>query len=138
MKKIISNSIRETDQIAAEFAEKLTGGEVFGLVGNLGSGKTTFVQGIAHVLEIKEKVTSPTFVILKEYQTNKDFSLVHADLYRIDSLADAESAGLFDYLGKSDKICFIEWADKIKNDLPKKTKFIKFKFLNKNTRAIVI
>jgi len=136
MKKIISHSVKETNQIAAKLASKIKGGEIFGLIGNLGSGKTTFTQGLAKALKIKDRLLSPTFVILKEYPTEKDFSLVHVDFYRLNNPTDLESIGIFDYLGKKDKICFIEWAEKFKNQLPKQTKYIKFTFIDKFTRKI--
>lgn len=135
---MLSKSFGRTQKIAADLTNRLSGGEIFGLVGNLGSGKTAFVQGIAKGLGVKEKITSPTFVILKEYRTSKKFSLVHIDLYRLKTLQDVLDVGLADYLGKKDKVCLIEWADKIKNYLPKKSKIIKFKFIDKNTREINI
>src|SRR4030043_2411237 len=112
MKKILSKSAEETKNIAAKFARNLKGGDIISLSGNLGGGKTTFVQGIASGLGVKEKITSPTFVIIKEYQTIKNFSLVHIDLYRITNFSEAKTAGIEDYLGKSDKVCVIEWGEK--------------------------
>jgi tRNA threonylcarbamoyladenosine biosynthesis protein TsaE len=144
MKKILSESITKTDKIAAEFAKKLKGGEIYGLIGNLGSGKTTFVRSVAKALGVKGTILSPTFVIIKEYRIpDKRFAispklqfLVHIDLYRLKNTDDIKSIGIEDYLGKKNKVCFIEWADKIKNDLPQNTKYINFKFIDKNTREI--
>lgn len=132
----ISKSSQETKDIAAKFASKLNGGSTISLSGNLGGGKTTFVQGLARGLGIKEKITSPTFVIIKEYPTIKNFSLVHIDLYRINNFSEAKSAGIEDYLGKPDQVCVIEWGERIKEHLPKNTKLIKFKFIDENTREI--
>lgn len=136
MKKILSKSVEETKNIAANFAAELNGGDVISLSGNLGSGKTTFVQGLAEGLGVGKKVTSPTFVIIKEYSTIKNFSLVHVDLYRISSYSEAESAGLSSYLGENNKVCVVEWGEKISEFLPDKTKFLKFRFVNENTREI--
>ena len=69
--KTITHSANETIKIARQFAKKLKGGEVIGLVGDLGAGKTVFVKGLALGLGIKEKITSPTFVILKKYDISK-------------------------------------------------------------------
>ncbi len=91
---------------------------------------------MAEGLGVKKKITSPTFVIIKEYPTIKDFSLVHVDLYRISNFSEAQSAGLSDYLEKPNKVCVIEWGERISDFLPDKTKLIKFKFIDDNTREI--
>lgn len=145
MKKYISKSVKKTQKIAAQFAKKLKGGDVVSLSGNLGGGKTIFTQGLAKSLGVTENLTSPTFVILKEYKTlenefsgktKKPFDLVHIDLYRIEKFEDARSAGVSDYLGNSKKVCIIEWGEKIEDHLPEGTKNINFKFIDKNTREI--
>ena len=136
MKEVISKSVEDTHKLASRIAAKLKSGDVLGLSGNLGGGKTTFVQGLAKGLGVQEKITSPTFVIIKEYPTIKNFDLVHIDLYRITSFTEAKTSGIEDYLGKPGKICVIEWAERIKEHLPDNTKFIKFKFINDSTREI--
>ena len=136
MNKILSKSSQITKDVAAKFASKLKGGDIISLSGNLGGGKTTFGQGLAEGLGIKEKITSPTFVIIKEYPTIKHFSLIHIDLYRINNFSEAKTAGIEDYLGKSDKVCVIEWGEKIKDFLPENSQFIKFKFIDDSTREI--
>lgn len=136
MKKISSKSAKETKTIAAKLASKLKGGDVICLSGNLGSGKTTFVQGIGEGLGVKEKITSPTFVIIKQYLTIKKFNLIHLDLYRISDFSEAKTAGIEDYLSKPDNVCLIEWGERIKDYLPTNTKYINFKFINENTREI--
>lgn len=144
---MISHSTQETMKFAQEFARKLKGGEVVGLIGELGSGKTVFVKGLAQGLRIKEKITSPTFVLLKLYdilrpQTHlrgvrkKVRVLVHVDAYRMESLEDIKSVGIEDYLGRDDTIMVIEWAEKIKEILPKDTIYIKFGHLSQNSRKI--
>lgn len=138
---MISHSARETIEYAQKFARRLNGGEVIGLVGDLGSGKTIFVQGLAKALGVKENITSPTFVILKVYKIPKKsihpfiylsihpLFFVHVDAYRIEKAEDAESVGLSDYLGRKDAIIVIEWADKIKKILPKSAIYIEFEHL---------
>lgn len=141
---MISHSAQETIKYGQQFAQKLKGGEVIGLMGDLGGGKTTFVQGLAKGLKIKQNITSPTFVILKVYNILRPnlhlrgVSLVHIDAYRLESIEDIKSVGLEDYLGRKDAIVIIEWAEKIKKVLPKNTRYLKFKFIDEKTREIII
>lgn len=94
--------------------------------GDLGSGKTTFVKGLANALGIKSNITSPTFVLMKEYRL-KNGQLTHVDCYRMNSYQDAEGIGLDEKFNNRDGIVVIEWAEKIKQILPKNTKWIMFK-----------
>lgn len=120
-------------------AKSLKGGEILALSGDLGGGKTTFVKGLAKGLGIRALVTSPSFVIVKEYKgRGLSKSLVHVDLYRLKGPEEIESLGLSDYLGKPDKISVIEWAEKIKEILPKKTIWLEFEFVDEKTRKIRI
>jgi tRNA threonylcarbamoyladenosine biosynthesis protein TsaE len=125
----------------------LKGGEIIGLIGELGGGKTTFVKGLAKGLGIRDLVTSPSFVLIKEYKIKSQISnlksqiLTHIDLYRLKNIEEIESLGLLDYLGKPDKIVVIEWAEKIKNMLekiPAKKIWVEFEYLNENKRKIKI
>jgi len=137
-KVFITNSFEETQNLAANLAPKLKGGDILALSGDLGGGKTTFVQGLAKGLGIKEKVQSPTFVLMKIYQVpKKKFSLCHIDLYRLKNKKDIESVGFQDYLRNNDYICVIEWAEKIKKILPSKAKWIKFEYVDEKTRKII-
>ncbi|GAH09692.1 unnamed protein product, partial [marine sediment metagenome] len=97
---MITKSKEETKELAAKLAKKLHGGQILALVGDLGGGKTTFVQGLAKTLGVRQKITSPTFVLLKDYKTKKNFDLVHVDLYRLDKVEEIESVGVSDYLAK--------------------------------------
>jgi len=104
---------------------------VIGLEGDLGSGKTTFVQGIAKGLGIKGKITSPTFVIMKKY----DF-LYHIDCYRIKS-KDLLELDFKEIIKQSGNIVVIEWAERIKKVLPKDVIWMKFEYLDKDKRKII-
>lgn len=141
-KEIVSHSSEETKKFAQQLAANLKGGEVIALKGDLGAGKTTFTQGLAKGLGIKERIQSPTFVLLKEHEVKskklKVKSLIHIDCYRLKSANDALSIGLTDYLSKRDTICVIEWAEKIKKILPKNTIYIKLEHIKENSRKIVI
>jgi len=135
---MISCGQNETIEYAKKFAKKLKGGEVIGLIGELGSGKTTFVKGLAEGLGIKESITSPTFLMLKEYDIlrpkvhlvgvhRKVRILVHVDAYRVENIKDIKSVGIEDFLSRKDAIVVIEWAEKIKKILPKNAIYIYFK-----------
>lgn len=136
----ITKSEKETLTLAKKFAAKLKGGEVIGLVGDLGAGKTAFVRGVAKSLGIKNRITSPTFVLMKNYKVKHDKikMFVHIDAYRLKTDRDLEAIGAKEYFGRPDTIVFIEWADMVKKILPKKTIFIKFKHLITNNRSIII
>ena len=113
---------------------------IIGLEGNLGSGKTCFLQGFASGLGIKEKITSPTFVIMKKYKLNDkkiSFSyFYHIDCYRIKKPKELLCLGFKKIISEPQNIIAIEWADQIKNILPKKNINIKFIFIDKNKRKI--
>ena len=137
--KFISNNDKETIEFAKKYAKNLKGGEVIGLIGNLGAGKTNFTKGLALGLGIKNKITSPTFVVMKVYQTEKNKKinkLIHIDAYRLSSMESLSTIGLEEYLEKKDNVIIIEWADRIKKFLPKKTKFLEIK-INQDKRTIL-
>lgn len=137
MKAHKSVSLPEIKDLSEILAKQLKGGEIFALVGTLGAGKTTFVQAVAKQLQIKRKITSPTFVLLNQYpaklKTGKKILIYHLDLYRVKNFKEADALGLKEFWGKHDTVTFIEWADKITKYLPKKTKLIKFSGLPTKT-----
>lgn len=142
MKKVITKSEAATRKLGEKLAKQLTGSEVIGLVGDLGTGKTVLTQGLAKGLGIKKIINSPTFVLMKNYQVKgkKIKQLCHIDCYRLDDPQSLIDIGIEDYLGREDTVCIIEWADKIKKILPKKQiKWIKLKHGQKeNQREIVL
>ena len=129
-------------QFAHSFTEKLRQSQqaiVIALRGDLGSGKTTFVQNVAKSLGINEDVTSPTFVIQKTYEIPKksEFKkLVHVDAYRLDSAEDLTKLGFQDVLKDKESVVFIEWPEKISSVLPKDVEYIDFKFIDETKREI--
>mgnify|MGYP005849805013 CR=1 FL=1 len=133
-----TTSVTATQDLAKKLATTLQGGEVLALAGNLGSGKTTFVQGLAIALGVKDNVNSPTFVLMKVYEANygQIKQLVHIDTYRLSTADELLAIGLDDYLHQNDTVVVIEWADKIRQILPKQTKDIKFTNINETTRQI--
>src|SRR5664279_132953 len=121
MKKVvITNSFEETQQLGNSFAAQLKGGEVLALYGDLGSGKTTFMQGLAKGLGVIKTIISPTFIIMRTYDTGS-MKLYHVDLYRIENEKDVNGLGLFELMEDPENIVAIEWPDKIENLLPEKT-----------------
>jgi len=111
---------------------------VIGLEGDLGGGKTTFLQGLAKGLGIKQKILSPTFIILKKFKIqNSNFkNFYHIDCYRISKPKETLGLGLKEIISNPQNIVAIEWPDKIKKILPKNSIILKFQFVNKNSRKI--
>lgn len=133
---IISSSVKQTQVIASKLASRLRPGDILALVGNLGSGKTVFVKGLARGVGIKEKeVLSPTFVLLRQYQGRQ--TLNHFDLYRLKDIRQLEQIGYEEYF-YGGGITVIEWADRIKKALPKEHLRIEFKVLSEKRRLIKI
>ena len=116
---IISHSSSQTQRLGTRLGELLHGGELLLLDGQLGTGKTTFTQGLAQGLGISENVNSPTFTLLKEYRGQpRDGTrprvgpaLYHFDLYRLDNPEEILDLGFEDYFYSSG-VCVVEWADK--------------------------
>lgn len=120
--EIKSNSPKETQKIAQKFAKEILPGDIIALYGDLGSGKTIFAQGLAKGLKIKRKITSPTFVFMRSYPfkfKKQDLTFYHLDLYRGEQEKDFARLGLEEVF-QEDSVTILEWAQNIKNSLPKK------------------
>lgn len=130
MKRLTKVSLGGIIRLSKAVAKSLKGGEIFALVGPLGSGKTTFVQAVGKHLKIKRRIASPTFTLLNRFSVKlpgkKTAQLYHLDLYRAKNYREVKALGLEEFLGKPGTVTFIEWADKIKKHLPKKTRRINF------------
>ena len=134
----VSNSESQTINFASKFSKKVKLGSVIALIGNLGSGKTTFTKGFAKGLNIKEHVGSPTFKIVSEYE-GQYFNLYHIDSYRLKNSNDFLKIGGEEFLIQEIGFTLIEWADLISDILPKKTITINFSRLNhENSRRIEV
>ena len=115
---VISRSETQTESIGTILGQHVQPGDVVALIGDLGAGKTCLTRGIARGLGIAEPVTSPTFILVAEYATQRGFPLYHADCYRLENAsAEALDIGL-DELMRDDGLCVIEWADRIQSLLP--------------------
>lgn len=134
---MVTRSAEDTIKLGKAMAKKLRKGDVVALYGNLGSGKTTFTKGIGDGLGVKNArhINSPTFVLIKEYDGR--IPMYHIDLYRLDSLIDIEDIGIEEYV-YGDGVAIIEWAEKIKNILPKKHIAVRFSIKGQNEREIKI
>lgn len=110
------------------------------LNGDLGGGKTTFLQGFARGLGIKEKILSPTFVILKRFRIKRGGfkNFYHMDCYRLEGNQDLAVLGFKEILGNPENIVAIEWADRIKSALPKDRITLDFDFLSNKERRITL
>jgi tRNA threonylcarbamoyladenosine biosynthesis protein TsaE len=135
-----TSSEKETIELANNYSQKLRGGEIIGLIGELGAGKTVFTKGLAKGLGIKKHITSPTFILMNVYEVRNKKSevknFVHIDAYRINKPEELNAIGIQDYFNRDDCIVVIEWADKIKKILPKRTRFIKLQHQEKKQRLI--
>ena len=132
--KITSRSEVETMRIAENLESEKFPNMVICLDGELGSGKTVFVKGFAAALGITEVITSPTFNLVKEYQSG-EMPLYHMDVYRLED--NTNDTGLVDYFTK-EGVTIIEWASLIKKDLPKERLEIKFVIVDENTRILLL
>lgn len=122
-----------------KLAADLKGGELLALTGELGSGKTTFAQGLAKGLGIKQRIISPTFILMRKYDLgSKNF--YHVDLYRLEDNVEREvrNLGIEEIWDDPKNIIVIEWAEKIKNMLPKNKMWIEFENLGEDKRKITV
>lgn len=131
----ISNSLYDTLTLSCEFAKCLKVTDVVVLNGELGSGKTVFVKGIAKYFGVEDEVSSPTFTIVNEY-INNNVNLYHFDVYRLDNETQFMDTIGTEYFENG--ISVIEWGNIIKNILPKDTIYIDISKIDDNTRKILI
>lgn len=121
---MISESETDTADLGEKLAGKLKKGDIVALSGDLGTGKTAFVKGLARGLGIDEYITSPTFTLVQSYE-GPGFNLHHFDVYRISDEDELFEIGFEEYLHHED-ICVIEWADLIQNLIPPRSIWVYF------------
>ncbi len=135
----ISKNAQDTKKIGKEFIQKLKPGQIIFLTGDLGAGKTTFVQGAAAGLNIPQRIISPTFILVRAHSgVLKDLpiKMYHVDLYRVENDDEIKSLGLEEMFDGKNNLIFIEWGkktNKIKHDWE-----VDFKILDDNEREIKI
>lgn len=132
--KYISRSEDDTIYLAQNIESEKFPNMVICLNGDLGAGKTLFTKAFADALDVKEMITSPTFNIVKEYESG-ELPLYHMDVYRLDGNVDG--LGIEDYYNKGG-VVIIEWADTIEDHLPEERLELNFKIVDENTRVINI
>jgi len=145
--KILSQSPKETQKIASFFMKAVLmqynskqNGLVISLEGPLGGGKTEFLKGIAKFLKLKEKIFSPTFLIMKSFSCKTNFfrTLWHLDCYRIKKPKEIKELDFSGIIKNPQNLIFIEWGDKIKKLLPAKHWKIKFRIEGEKKRLLEI
>jgi len=146
--KFISNSPSQTKNFAKKIAKILVSKKknfpkILALKGNLGAGKTTFLKGLAKALGIRERIISPTFILMRKHSffdkksKSKNY-FYHFDCYRIQKPKEILDLGFKEIISNSKNIVAIEWAEKIKKILPKKVFWIEFKILGEKKREILV
>ena len=133
---IVSHSVAQTQRLGARFGELAQPGDLLCLEGELGSGKTCFVQGLGRGLGIVEPIHSPTFILANEHRGPR-LTLFHVDAYRLRGPDEAIGIGLEDYLS-GDGVCVIEWAEKIAEALPADRMWIQFRHIDEGKRGLLI
>jgi len=132
-----TKNFEQTRLLGKKLAKRLKPGDILAFYGNLGSGKTTFIQGLALGLNVKRRIISPTFIIVRHYKLEKG-NFYHIDLYRTQNVNDLLSVGLGEIISNNENIVTIEWAEKLDKLLPKKRYDLKFSYIDEFTRSITI
>lgn len=114
------DNILEIDKVAEEFIKVVGQNRIFAFYGEMGAGKTTFINSILKVMGIKDHTSSPTFSIVNEYLSNHHGTIYHFDFYRLENEMEALDIGIEDLI-YGDEFCFMEWPERIENLLPQNT-----------------
>lgn len=122
MNIIESNSAKETFELGVKMGQNAKPGQVYALIGDLGVGKTVFIQGVAKGLGIDEPVNSPTFTIVQVYENGR-LPFYHFDVYRIGDVEEMDEIGYEEYFF-GEGVCFVEWANLVDEIMPKETIWI--------------
>jgi len=139
----ITKSSAETKKLGALLGENLCGRTLICLSGDLGGGKTTFSQGLAAGLGVRENITSPSFVLLKRYKIPPQAkarirNLYHIDCYRLNKPEEILAIGWEEIFADACGVILVEWAERIAKYLPKERVDVQFEFIGKNKRKIMI
>ncbi len=132
-KTVVTKSVEETQKLGEELAHNLHN-NFLALYGELGSGKTSFVQGLAKGLRIRERIISPTFILIRKHEISSNRTFYHVDLYRVEN-DESINEQLRELINDDSNVVAVEWAEKLKN-LPNKRIDIWFKHLNGNEREL--
>jgi tRNA threonylcarbamoyladenosine biosynthesis protein TsaE len=122
--------------LGKKLGQRLQGGEIICLYGDLGAGKTVFAKGLAQGFGVEDEITSPTFTLIQEYQSSKNgLKLIHMDLYRLTYPEEAEVIGVADYF-QNDCVCLLEWPEIVEDILPKERLEVRIKGNGDSPRTI--
>lgn len=135
MAEFISHSQLETEEMGQKLAEKLPGGSVVAMYGDLGAGKTAFVRGMAKGMGLSCRVSSPTFTIVNEYLGERE--LIHFDMYRLSSADELFDIGWEDYLSRG-AVCAVEWSENVQDAFFGDEVVVRIEKLNDTDRKITI
>ena len=130
-----TNSELETEQAGEHFAANLPDGSVVAMYGELGSGKTAFVRGMARGMGISMRVSSPTFTIVNEYRGDRE--LIHFDMYRLNSGDELFDIGWDDYLNRG-SVCAVEWSENVEDAFYGDEIIVRFEKTSPTARRIII
>lgn len=133
--EFLTHSPEETELLGEKLAKKLMGGEILAYRGDLGAGKTAFTRGLARGLGISDRVTSPTYTIVNEYEGGR-LPLFHFDMYRLDSADDLFDIGWEDYLLRGG-ICAVEWSENVPEAMADAIT-VEIRKISENDRQILI
>ncbi len=136
--ELLIHSLDDLQTFANTIATELQGGEVIALQGELGAGKTTLAKYIAAALGVTQEVSSPTFALERQYQTNQSFTLHHFDWYRLENSKEVEELGVKELCGQKNTICVIEWPQRGGKLLPSDTMWIYIDYVDTQTRKITL
>ena len=135
--EFVSRSPDQTQRLGARLGALLKGGEVICLEGSLGAGKTCLAQGIGRGWGAIQSLTSPTFVLVREYARPETITkLYHIDLYRISDTAEALTLGFEELLGDDHAICVIEWAERARSMIPEEHLWLTLELVDATRRTI--
>lgn len=135
--KLKSTHADDTKKIGYRMGRILKKGDIVGLYGELGTGKTTMAKGIAQAFGLESRdIISASFTIIAEYDTEPPF--IHIDLYRIERVDDLDEIGLWEYFRKNKSITVIEWAERAAAELPDSMIKVNLLYVDETTRDIII
>lgn len=135
MSVVVSRSPEETEDAGAQLGRTLRAGDVVGLCGELGAGKTCFVRGVARALGVSGRPVSPTFTLINEYRGPRP--VYHVDAYRVERLADLLDLGLPEYFD-GDGVTLVEWADTMRPLLPPRAIWVAIEGVGDEPRTITV
>jgi len=137
MQELYISNLENLQEAAKKFLELNKAKNKFAFYGDLGAGKTTFIKALCNELNVVDIVTSPTFSLINEYQSDDLSPVYHMDFYRIKNINEAYDIGVEDYF-YDNGFCFIEWPEKIEEILPLDIVYVKISVLDDNSRVLKI